>query len=386
MNLERVLEIAEETHQRLKFSLPERIRPLYDRAEIDNLRTLLVYGQRGAGKTTFLLYRSKNRPFLYFSADNPLIANYPLYEVVREAFKRGYEGVILDEVHHAKDWSQHLKALYDDYPERYIWASGSSSLLIKSGVADLSRRFVHVRIPLLSFREFLFLKEGILSEPMDPFNIKKETINLTKKLNILGLFREYSSSGTRPFFFEGEYCNRLQGIVEKSIYYDIPFFLPSTQSNHLRLMSAVVGYLIGSPVPTVNVSRLCSDWHIGKEKLYQLFSVMESVELLKIVRRKADRSIYSKGAKMLINDPSIYYCFSGNLGSAREAFVVFALSERHEVYASAKEEDYDYLVDGWKIEVGGKTKSSKSADFVVSDDLELPVRNRIPLWMLGMGW
>ena len=386
MNIEKVLENTEETHQRLKFSLPERIRPLYDSAEIDNLRTILVYGQRGAGKTTFLLYKSKNKPFLYFSADNPLIAKYPLYEIAREAFKRGYEGVILDEVHHAKDWSLHLKALYDDYPEKYIWASGSSSLLIKSGVADLSRRFVQVRIPLLSFREFLFLREGIFTDPVDPFNIKKATIDLTRKLNILALFREYLSSGTRPFFIEGEYCNRLQGIVEKTIYYDIPFFLPSTQSNHLRLMSAVVGYLIDSPVPTVNVSSLCSEWHIGKEKLYQLLSVMEAVELLKIVRRKADRSIYSKGAKMLINDPSIYYCFNGNLGSARESFVVFALSERYEVFASSKEEDYDYLVDGRKIEVGGKTKSSKAAEFVVSDDLELPVRNRIPLWVLGMGW
>ncbi len=386
MNLERVLEIAEETHQRLKLSLPERTRPFYDSTEIDNLRALLVYGQRGAGKTTFLLYRTKDKPFLYLSADNPLIASLPLYEVVRGAFNRGYEGVVLDEVHHAKDWSVHLKALYDDYPERYIWASGSSSLLIKSGVADLSRRFVQFRIPLLSFREFIFLKEGIISEPVEPFNIKKETINLTKELNILGLFREYTSSGTRPFFFEGQYCNRLKGIVEKTIYYDIPFFVASIHSNHLRLMSAIIGYLIGSPVPTVNVSGLCTEWHLGKEKLYQLLSVMESVELLRIVRRKSDRSVYSKGAKMLVNDPSIYHCFNGNSGSARESFVVFALSERYQVFASSKEEDYDYLVDGIKIEVGGKTKSSKSAEFVLSDDLELPVRNRIPLWMLGMIW
>ncbi len=49
MDIEKVLEITEETHQRLKFSLPERIRPFYDSAEIDNLRALLVYGQRGGG-------------------------------------------------------------------------------------------------------------------------------------------------------------------------------------------------------------------------------------------------------------------------------------------------------------------------------------------------
>ncbi len=386
MNLEEVITLVEETHQRLKLSLPERIRPLYDSVEIEKIRTAIVYGQRGAGKTTFLLYRSRNKPFLYLSADNPLVVAYPLYEVVREVFKRGYEGIIIDEVHLAKDWSLHLKALYDDYPDRYIWASGSSSLLIKKGVADLSRRFVQIRIPLMSFREFLYLKMGILPEPVDIFNVKEENLKLVRKINVLRLFREYISSGTRPIFFEGEYCNRIQGVIEKTIFYDIPFYLPSIQGNHLRLMNAVIGHIISSPIPTVNISKLCSEWHIGKEKLYQLLSIMEAVELLRIVRRKGDKNVYSKGAKMLINDPSVYYCLNGNLGNAREALVVFTLSERYEVYASQREEDYDYLVDGKKIEVGGKKKDTKSADYVISDDLELPVRNRLPMWLLGMVW
>jgi len=386
MGLDEVLTLVEETHQRLKLSLPERIRPYYKSLEIDRIRTALVYGQRGAGKTTFLLYRSKEKPFLYFSADNPLIMAFPLYEVVKEIFNKGYEGVVIDEVHFAKDWSLHLKALHDDYPDRYIWASGSSSLIIKRGIADLSRRFVQLRIPLISFREFLYLKEGILEEPIDIFNLKEDVLKLVKNVNVLKLFREYISSGTRPMLFEGEYCSRIQGIVEKTIFYDVPFYLPSIQDNHLRLMSAVVGHLISSPIPTVNISKLCSEWHIGKEKLYQLLGVMESVELLRIVRRKGDKSAYSKGAKMLINDPSIYHCFKGNLGTAREAFVVFALSERYEIYASPREEDYDYLVDGKRIEVGGKKKEPKSADLVISDGLELPVRNRLPMWLLGMVW
>lgn len=386
MSIDDVIELAEETHQRLKLSLPQRVRPYYDEPEIDRIRTALVYGQRGVGKTTFLLYRSKDKPFLYLSADNPLVTTYPLYEVVRKIFRRGYEGVVIDEVHFAKDWSVHLKALYDDYPDRYIWASGSSSLLLKMGVADLSRRFVQIRIPLLSFREFIYLKEGITPDKADIFNIKDKDLEIVKKVNVLRLFNEYISSGTRPIFIEGEYCNRVQGIIEKTIFYDIPFYLPSVQSNHLRLMNAVIGHLISSPVPTVNISKLCSEWHIGKEKLYQLLSVMESVELLRIVRRKGDRSVYSKGAKMLISDPSVYYCFNGNKGTARESFVVTALSEKYEVYASHREEDYDYLVDGYKVEVGGKKKEPKSADYVISADLELPIRNRIPMWLVGMVW
>jgi predicted AAA+ superfamily ATPase len=386
MNVKELVSYLEEIHERIKLSLTEKLRPLYKTIELKNTRAVLVYGQRGVGKTTFLLYRSKDKPFLYLSADHPLILAYPLYEVVREVFARGYEGVIIDEVHHARDWSLHLKALYDDYPERYIWASGSSSLLLKTGIADLSRRFIQIKLPLISFREYLYLTSKILTDPVDLFNIKKEVFEVVKKVNILRAFREYVSAGTRPIFFEGEYCKRIQGIIEKTIFYDVPFFLPSIQSNHLRLMQVVFGYLISSPVPTINVTKLCNEWHVGKEKLYQLLSIMEALELLRIVRKKGDKSVYSKGAKMLINDPSVYYCYKGNLGSAREAFVVFSLSERYEIYASLKEEECDYFVNEIKIGVGGRKKELKGADFVIADDLEVPVKNRLPMWLLGFLW
>ncbi len=180
MSLEETISILEENHQRLKLSLPEKIRPFYDIVDIDRVRTVLVYCQRGAGKTTFLLYKSRDKHFLYLSTDHPLLMMYPLYEVVREVFKRGYEGVILDEVHHA-------------------------------GVADLSRRFVQIRLPLLSFREFIYLKTGLLPEPVDVFDLKDKDLKIVRKVNILGLFREYVSSGTRPFFLRANTATEFGG-------------------------------------------------------------------------------------------------------------------------------------------------------------------------------
>ncbi len=386
MNLEKLISHLEETHAKLKLSLPHRLRPYYKNLNLENIRGALIYGQRGVGKTTFLLSISREKPFLYFSADHPFLLTFPLYEVVQKIFSHGYEGVIIDEVHYAKDWSLHLKALYDDYPHHYIWASGSSSLLLKMGVADLSRRFVQTRLPLLSFRDYIYLTSEILVPPVEFFNFQKDHLELVRKVNILKFFREYISSGTRPIFVEGEYCKRIQGIIEKSIFYDIPSLMPQLQSNYLRLMYAVFGYLIGSPVPTINITKLCNSWHIGKEKLYHLLSLLEALELFKIVRKKGDKSVLSKGAKMFINDPSVYHCYRGELGSAREAFVVYSLSEKYEVFASSKEDEYDYMVNNIKLEVGGRKKEHKGADFVISDDLEIPVKNRIPLWLLGMLW
>jgi len=65
---------------------------------------------------------------------------------------------------------------------------------------------------------------------------------------------------------------------------------------------------------------------------------------------------------------------------------VFALKEKGKIWAAKNEQDGDFIFEGMKLEIGGKKKSSKLSDFVLRDDIDLPLRNVIPLWMLGMLW
>ncbi|MCX7786516.1 MAG: AAA family ATPase [Spirochaetes bacterium] len=385
--IEQVIDEIELRTERLKQFLPSRKRLYFKEIPLSSVRGALVYGLRGVGKTTFLLetlVRSID-PFLYLSADHPRMASLPLYDVVQGIFKRGYKGVVIDEVHHAHRWSAHLKALYDDYPDRTLWISDSSNIILRKAVADLSRRFVQFRIPLLSFREYLYLEKGLECEKADPFEGWKQVVKEVRDLNVLKLFQDYIQEGIRPFYAEGEYCARLKGLLEKSIYHDIPFYVSSIQENHLKVMNAIVGHLLDSPVPTLNVSGMCSEWELGKEKLYQLLHVMEQSELIHIVR-KSRKPNGTRGAKIFLSDPSLYSCFRGNRGSAREAFVVMCLRERFDIYASPDEQSCDFVVDGRKVEVGGKRKVHKDADFVLSDEIDVPVGNRIPLWLLGFLW
>ena len=383
--MDKVIEQFELTLERLKTYLPEKKRPFYKSIQIDGVRGALVYGLRGVGKTTFLIDKiaSSKKNFLYFSADHPSISSLPLYDIVSAIFKKGYDGVVIDEIHHANKWSEHVKAIYDDYPNKTVWISDSSNLILKKSVTDLSRRFVQFRIPLMSFREYIFLTQDILIDPTDSFDMDRSILIKLKNMNILKLFADYINGGIRPIFTEGEYCSRLKGLLEKSIYYDIPFYVSSIQDNHLRVMSAIIGHLINAPIPTINVSNMCNEWDLGKEKLYNLLYVMERSELINIVR-KPGKFTYTKGAKIFLSDPSMYNCFKGNLGSAREAFVVMCLKEKYEVFACKYEKDCDFVVNGIKIEVGNRNKKDKDADFVVSDEIDFPVRNKIPLWMLGL--
>lgn len=398
MDARTITEIGTAMSRRIA-SLPQRIRPFtreYGSLPEGNAlpRALLLTGSRGVGKTTFLLHHARESRMLYFSADNPMLAGEGLYETVKSMFMVGYEGVIVDEVHYARDWSLHLKALYDDFPAHRLWVSDSSALVLRAGHGDTSRRYVPIRMPLLSFREFLFLETGIDYRACDPFNCT-ETLPLEPTPAILDSFRKYRSSGTRPFYAEGNFEDRMLAVLDKTLYSDVPFFLPNITDGNLRLMKAITGTLAASAIPRLQVRSLCADWGIGAEKLYLILTVMESVGVLRIVRTENDTKAKSAGDKLFFADPAFYSALHGNPGTAREALVAALCAEAGwSVETTRDDSTGDFVitrlsatgVQKLKIEVGGASKKLKSADFVIRDDIDYPANNAIPMWLMGMGW
>ncbi len=392
--VERNLELAEiiielgAIQARLALSLPQRLRPYLNRFE-DLPRACLILGPRGCGKTTFILNYLRQKNCLFVSADLPWIAPYSLWEIAKAAFSHGYEGIIFDEVHYAEDWSKHIKAIYDSYPKHLIWASDSSSAVLRKGVADLSRRFLKIQIPILSFREYIYLREGKLFQTIDPFSPDSSKIHeVLDQINVPLLFRQHISSGIRPIFQEGFYEDRSLNILEKMIFSDLLFFVPQMQENYYRALKSILSYLASASIPRLNLERLCKEWGIGKEKLYQLLSVAEEIHLIRIIKYSNQRTSHTKGAKIFLHDPSWYSVLKGELGNQREAYVVSALSELGLGVSIPKDDsECDFVTSSsLKLEIGGRNKSSKKADFVIRDDLDVPSGKAIPLWLLGMGY
>ncbi|MBO4438478.1 MAG: ATP-binding protein [Spirochaetaceae bacterium] len=365
-------------------------------------KNMILTGLRGIGKSTFLLHYAKqsSKKILYFSADNPRMAAFNIYDFVAAVFMQGYEGVIIDEVHFARNWSAHLKSLYDDFPDRYVWASDSSALILRNGTADLSRRYVFVHMPVMSFREFLFIETGNVYSTINPFELK-ESVSLPVKpdANFLNLFEQYKAHGTRPFYTEGDYEQRSLSVLEKSLNSDVPFFVPQISDDNIRLMAAVVGTLSMSSIPRLQVRSLCADWNVSADKLYQLLEVMEAVGVVRIIRFPNDTKAKSAGAKLFFADPCLYSVLHGNPGNMREAFVTVLLQEAgYTVNASKVETDGDFVISKnigglnlgtspkIKIEVGGKDKVLKNSDWVIRDNSDYPSGKAIPLWLLAMGW
>ena len=110
-----IIESLEVVMARRLAALPKKLR-LFTQQATSLPTALILIGVRGVGKSTFLLHHGQQHHLLYFSADNPLIMPFSLSEVVKSIFMAGYEGVIIDEIHYANNWSIHLKSLYDDFP------------------------------------------------------------------------------------------------------------------------------------------------------------------------------------------------------------------------------------------------------------------------------
>jgi predicted AAA+ superfamily ATPase len=129
---------------------------------------------------------------------------------------------------------------------------------------------------------------------------------------------------------------------------------------------------------------MCREWGIGKRKLYELLSVMDATGIIRIIFKENDNRTFSKGEKIFFGDPSFYSIGSKNTGTRREAYVAEAFEDAgNRVFACSDERNGDFLINETLVEVGGKNKKKKHADFVIRDDTDVPHLNCIPMWTLG---
>lgn len=364
-------------------------RPVIDEMLSLDMHSIII-GSRGTGKTTLLLKEARKKRILYFSVDDFDVPSNSIHDIAVDAFSLGYEGVFIDEIHFDANWERALKSLYDKYEDKIIWASDSSSLRLRSKIGDTARRYIYKTLPLMSFREYLYLKAGKTYPKIeDPFN---HEISFKIDSDFLFLFEEYKKEGFLPIFLLGNYNERLKDIIAKIITSDIPFFVPEIRSVHIQLMKEVLRYLALGSVPRIETENLTRQWNISYEKLIQLVRVMEETGLITLIPQYGDNKEKFSRAKIFFTNPSMYHVLGGREGNLREALTVLAFqSSGMEIYASKKEESGDFIVSKGNgeitsIEVGGKNKKGKESDYVIRDNIDYPSSHVIPLWVLAMMW
>lgn len=400
------MDVLIETYNRLlKEVIPLYRRKFYDDFKMDS-RFVGVIGARGVGKTTFLInYLCKHFPLssqaLYISADNLYFVEHTLLGTV-DRFIKEFDGQIIciDEIHKYKNWDTELKNIYDSYPKLSVIFSGSSSIDLIKGKADLSRRAVLKTMYGFSFREFLEIQEK-KSYPVLSFNDLtghhyRHAQILMQIPKLLGYLKDYLKRGYYPTFLELQnyeaYKDSLRSIVDKIIYEDISSFYSLNTSN-LDTLKKIIYFFATSQPGSININRLAQNLKKDNTTIAEYIQILKDTGLLRfLLKDKSGYALVRDAEKIYLDNTNLLYALNKEIGQEpfigvmREMFIISSLQNAgYHVFASEKA---DIESCGYFFEIGGKSKTSafiqkSKKGYVAADNILIGGKKTIPLYLFG---
>lgn len=368
-------------------------------------RQVMIKGARGVGKTTMLLQRIKEQfglseKALYASCDNMWFTDNRIIDLVEWHEAHGGTHLFLDEIHlYEGNWHRELKNIYDSFPNYHVVFTGSSIIHLDAALADLSRRCIPYRLYGLSFREWLKFMNiaDIGAIPLEELltqhgQLAWSIINRIGNNKILPLFNQYLGKGYYPYFKTdsklGDYYGRVERSVDTTIMRDLPAAERIEYETLYKLRKLL--YIISSEVPfSLNVQALSQKIQVARNTVVRMFGLLDKGAVLRSIHSgwHSPKSI-AKPEKVLFDNTDIMAALSNmnEIGTVRETFVASMLAPNHKL---AEPPAGDLMVDERLLfEIGGKNKNFRQiADipdsYVIADDIETGLGNKIPLWLMG---
>ncbi len=384
---------------KLNLKLPEYRRFLFEPIASSRGKITGLYGSRGVGKTTLLLQIMHaslidSDKKLYISCDHPMFKEISLFDFIDEFSKRGGELIVIDEIHEAQSFQEHLKSVYD-FLDIKVYFSGSSAIRITN--PDFARRYSMYHLPILSFREYLELSQDI-SLPSYPLNdlldhhetIVHQIFDLLNDKKILKYFDRFIEEGVYPFYFEDtrKYIDRIQETINTIHHTDLaPLF--NIQPDKIDTLKKLLLTICVSKPLEISIDKLAATVGITKTTLYKYIEYLGRAELIHHISHEAKRfNAIRKPDKLYLGNTNLFtaLCMENEKGTVRETYAASMMGSLHVLHYLDRG---DFLVDEkYVFEIGGKNKSFEQIkdlpySYILSDDIEIGSGNRVPLWLIG---
>ena len=375
--------------------------PQYERDLLHKInsknRIIGIVGAKGVGKTTLLLQYMKKQKFsndeiLYISVDHPLMSSITILEIAKEFASYGGKLLILDEIHNQDNFAADLKTIWD-FLEINVIFSGSSALHLDN--ADLSRRVLKYTLPTLSFREFIEMQTGQQFPKLTLEDIvsnhKQHSQELLSKIKPLKYFKDYFNFGFYPFYLEDEdtVSMKLAEAINKTIDIDL-LHIYNIDPKKLRNIKKILTLLCSSVPYKPNITTLAASVEVDPKTLYIYLNALQKGRIIRMVSATSrGEAIIKKPEKIYLDNPNMFkvLCQTPDVGTLRESFFSGIIcNAEHSITASKKG---DFIIDEiYTMEIGGKSKSFKQIkdidnSYVVADDMEVGIGNKIPLYLFG---
>ncbi len=214
---------------------------------------------------------------------------------------------------------------------------------------------------------------------------------ITRGMNILKHFQDYIRVGYYPFYKEDRetYYERLRSVVRQVLEVDLPTIEDVTAATVAKAKK-MLAILADSVPQTPKMACLYRELETDRNQGLKLLKALARGGLLGLLSsEKATLKEMSRPDKIYLDNTNLMYALSAdvNSGCRRETFFLNQLrAAGHEVTYPAKG---DFLVDGrYLFEVGGPGKGFDQIkdmpnSYVVNDDVETGIGNKIPLWLFG---
>lgn len=315
------------------------------------VRTVVVTGLRGTGKTTLLwqlftelsesqaykLFLPVDQISQYFGASiNDALRTYEeMLGLTLESLDKPLF-LFLDEVHYDKSWDISLKSIYDRTNKVFVLATGSSAVLLNSS-SDTARRAIFEKLYPMSFSEFLKVKASkyepkglcpnirqIIFESGSAQEVyeKLQSLETIVGKYWLGIDRteiaRYLKYGTLPFVVkqtnEPLIYEQLKRIMDRIINSDIRD-LGSFNSQTISKIPEVL-YLVASS-DILSITSLSQRLAVSKPVLYEVMSCLEKTEtLVRVYPYGQHEAQVTKPSKYLFLSPAFratYFNFIGSM-------------------------------------------------------------------------
>ncbi len=366
--------------------------------EIDwNDRLIGIKGERGVGKTTFLLQYAKehfgawDRQCLYINMNNFFFHGHGIFDFAGEFCRGGGKVLLIDQVFKQPNWSQELRKCYDSFPKLKIIFTGSSVMRLKDENAELNGIVKSYTLTGFSFREFLNFKTNNNFQPytLDEILTYHESISkeIIDKVNPLNFFQEYIHHGFYPFFLENRnYSENLLKTMNMMIEVDI-LLIKQIELKYLNKIKKLFYLLAVEDSTSPNVSTLAKEINTSRATVMNYIKYLADSHLINIIY-PLGQSFPKKPSKVIMNNSNLSYAIypiQVNQQNLMDTFFVNSLWTKHTL--NGKNKQNIYIVDGkTKIRIcdAKNLKIRQSNDtYYAQYNIEKGNQNKIPLWLFG---
>ncbi|RMH87271.1 MAG: ATP-binding protein [Calditrichaeota bacterium] len=269
---------------------------------------IAILGPRRSGKTTLIQHLEAQLPnscYLSFEDHKTLALFDNDIDSFIELYIKKHDYIFLDEFHYAREGGKRLKYIFDFYPGKKIFLSGSSALEITIKAAkQLVGRIISFSLFPFSFREFLLARQPDLIPLFEQREIPPES-PLHKQL--FTLWEEYLLFGGYPeVVLQSDWevkIKLLEGIYNTYLLREVRDILGLIDEyKYTRLMTALA-LQIGNLVNFAELSQISGyEYRTLKQRL----NVLEKTYIVSLLH-----PFYRNKRLEIVKNPKVFFFDTG---------------------------------------------------------------------------